>query len=146
MAGSAGGEEQQRVFFAHGVGFFNFAEEIAGVSELGFKVGPDFLPYLVTAAMDSRPDGGLDVPRLGVEAAAHFTNTFLDDSFHGATPAGMEDSDGPALGVHEHDRKAVSGLDTEQESGSISDQAIADKLSLGRFRDTVDEIGMNLAQ
>ncbi len=146
MTRGTSGEEQQWVFFAHRIGFFDFAEEIAGVSELGFKINTHFFANLVAAPVDSRPYGGLDVPRPGTKAAAQFTNTFLDDSFDGAAPAGMEDSDGTALGVHEHDRKAVSGLDGEQESGSIGDQAVAGELFLGRFRDTVNEIGMNLAQ
>ena len=146
VARSPGGKEQQRIFFADGIGFLDFAEKIGSVSELGFKIYAYFLPDLIAAAMDSGPNSGPDIPWPRAKATAHFTHPFLDDSPDGSAPPGVKNPHGAVLGIDEHNRKAVGSLYTEQDFRCAGDQAIAGKLFLGRFRYTMNEIGMNLAQ
>ncbi len=146
VARSAGREEQQRVFFADGIRFLDLAEEISGVGELGLEVVSYFCAHLVAAAMDPRADGSSNVPGPGTEATAHFTDPLLDDSVDCPAPAGMKNAHRAMFGIDKHDRKAVGGLDGEQNSGCVGDQTVAGKRFSRWFRYTMDEIGMNLPQ
>ncbi len=146
MTRSPGGEKQQWIFFADRIGLFDFAEKIRSVSELGFKIYAYFLSDLIAATLDSWADGGLDVPRIGTKATAHFTHPFLDDSPDRTAPPGVKNTHGTVFGIDEHDRKAVGSLNAEQDSGSVGDQAVAGELFLEWFENTMNEIRMNLAQ
>jgi hypothetical protein len=76
----------------------------------------------------------------------HFADALLDDSPDGSAPPGVKNPHGTVLGIDEYDRKAVCGLDSEQNSGGVGEQAIAGELFLGWFENTMNEIGMNLTQ
>src|SRR5690242_19333526 len=100
MPGSACGEEKQRIFFPHGIGFLNLTEQAGRIAELRLEPSADFFSDLVATALNSRADGGLQVAGMAAEAAHHFSNAFLNDALDGATPTSVEDADCMALRVH----------------------------------------------
>ena len=114
MARSAGGEKQQRIFLAHGIGVFDFAEESRSIIELRFEPGADFFSDLIATALDAGADGGFEIAGAGTEVAKHLSDAFFDDAFEGATPSSVEDADGSVFWIDEDDRQAVGGLNSQQ--------------------------------
>src|SRR5579864_303947 len=94
MARRAGVEEQKRIFFVNGIGFTHLAEDLAGISELRVELLPHLLPHLVAAGVDSRPDGGAQVPGSGAELTAHFAYAFFYNAVQGAAPASVKGAHG----------------------------------------------------
>jgi hypothetical protein len=128
------------------VGFFGFAEEGAGIAELGFECVPDFLPYLIAAAPNAGTDCRFQVSGPTAEVPLHFTNTFFYDPLHRASPSGMKHTNGVPLRIREDYWKAVSGQNGEENVGSAGDEAVAGQRFFWNSGDAVDEIGMNLSQ
>lgn len=106
------------------------------------NLGADF----ITATMNSGADGGLEIPPLGAEAAAHFSHAFLDNTQDRAAPAGVEDSHRSVLSIDKNYGQTIGGLNGEQKSGSCGDQAVAGQLFVRHVSYTMDQVGVDLAQ
>jgi hypothetical protein len=126
-------------------------EQIVRVRELGLEFREDLFPYGVAAGTDSGTYGDVEVLRVRSKLEAHPPNAVFDDAFHGSAPAGMEGGDDPAYGVGNKDGNTVGGLNSEQNSGLMGQNAVAFarwRRSLGgRVRLRNDkQAGVNLAQ
>src|ERR1700722_11444660 len=156
VAGGAGGQKQERIFFVDGIGIFDFAEQLRGVGKLGLELGANLLADFIAAAANAGADRCLYILRAGSEPALHLSYTFFDDSFHGAAPARVKHAHGAAFGVDENDGETIRGLNGEQQAGSGSDQAVAGErrvwvgCDLGRVDvmqvDVTNDVGVNLAE
>jgi len=113
---------------------------------LRFEELANFLPHLIAAVVDARPDGRLDVFGSRAEAAAHFSYAFFNDALHGAAPARVEHSYGVALSVGKDDRQAVGRLDRQEEARCAGDEAIAHQLVFWNAGDAMNEVRVNLAE
>src|ERR1017187_8566750 len=108
--GPAGAAERREVFGpAHGAEIrrVDAARRYAGLEQLGAVGGHqidmraaleaelrgDLRPDFVTAGADGRANGGVEIARIGGEAAAHGLNRAKGDTCHGAAPAGMHRSE-----------------------------------------------------
>jgi len=58
----------------------------------------------------------------------------------------VEHSHSSLLGIYQNDRQAIGCLDGEENAGHTGDEAIANQRFLWQPSNTVDEIGVNLAQ
>ena len=142
VAGGALGEEEERIFFADGVRVVDLAEEFRRVGELGGEFGADFFSDGVAALRDAGADGGDEIFRLAAEFEAHATDAALYDALEGAAPAGVEDGNGFAAGVGNHDGDAVGGLDAEENGGAVGHEAVGamEDVCLGGAGDFAGEV------
>jgi len=146
VARGAGGQEQERIFFADWIGIFYFAKEARPVDELGFELCANFLANLVATALNAWADGGFEVAGAGAEVAEHFSDAFFDDALEGAAPSGVEDADGAMFGVDQDHGEAVGGLNGEQEAGCGGEESVAGWMVGGGGVDAVDDVGVDLAE
>ena len=58
VSGRALVQKQQRILDVNGVGVEHFFEQLVGVVELRFELGPHFGAHRVAALADARPDRG----------------------------------------------------------------------------------------
>ncbi len=126
-------------------------EQIVRVRELGLEFGEHLFPYGVAAGTDRGTDRGDKVLRARPKLELHPSDTVFDDAFHGSAPAGMEGSDDFAYGVGNKDGNTVGGLNSQQNSGLMGQDAV----SFARWRRRLNggvrlwndkQAGVNLAQ
>ncbi len=76
----------------------------------------------------------------------HLANAFFNDALDSSAPAGVENSNGAVLGIDQNHGQAVGGENSQQNSGGIGDQAVAGEWFAGDLRNTVDDVGVDLAK
>ena len=140
----AGGHHVQPL---NGIGLVagaEFVEPVGGVGELGMELGGDFGADFVAARADGGPDGGEEVGGVGSEVHLELADGFSGDAGQGAAPAGMDGGYGSFFGVHEEDRGAVGGLDSQEEAGAVGDGSIAFARLARDGVEEVDDVGVDL--
>lgn len=146
VSGGPSTEKQQRIFFAHRLGFLDLAKQLAGVVELRLELLPHFGTNLVAARVNARTDGGAQIGGMGAEIAPHVSDAFFCDPLQRASPTGMKNPDRMFSGINQLQGKAVCRLNGNQNSGDIRDQAIPRHDLSGDLADPVNDVGVNLAQ
>ena len=115
-----------------------------GIGELGHELRGDFSTNFVATGADCWAEGREQIGRIGSQLHLHFADSFDDDALQSAAPARMDGRDGALLDVDQEDWDAVSGLDSEEETPTISHGGIALR-RLGRSGiDHVDHVGVEL--
>src|SRR5437868_381260 len=100
-------------------------EQIACISKLRFEVRSNFITYFVAAIVNSGTDGGPDVPWRAVKPATHLAHALFHDPLHRTSPSRVKHTHRAPLYVHQNDGKAISCLDSQQQTGSIAHHAIS---------------------
>jgi len=77
---------------------------------------------------------------------SHLAHTLFDNAFYRSAPPGVKNAHRPILGVDDNYWQAIRREHGKQKSRCVGDQAIASERMFGSLRDTVNKIGMNLAQ
>ncbi len=132
-----------------GIGFVagaEFIEPVGCIGELREELRGDFGAHFVAAATYGRADGGEEVGGLGLELHLHFADSFGDDAGQGATPAGMNGSDGALSRVDEENGDAIGGLDAEEDAGAVGDRGVALTDYRRRGVEEMDDVGVDLLQ
>ena len=153
VAGSARGEEEQRIFVADGIGVVDLGEERGRVGELALKVETHLLADGITAGADAGADGGDEVFGARTELQAHGADAALDDAGEGAAPACVEGGDDATAGVGDENRHAVGSEDGKENIVPGGDESVAaeDGTAFGRGEgcgirtDDTNERAMELA-
>ena len=127
VAGSASRQEEQRILLADRIRIFDFVKQFASVLELRLELSSYFGADGVTAIVNSGTDCGPQVAGQSAEVTVHLADTLLDDAFDGPTPARVEDADSAAFCVHQDDRQAIGGQNSQQQTWLLRDQAVAGK-------------------
>src|SRR5579863_7080487 len=107
MSRGTRGQKEQRIFFAHWIGFLNFAKYARGVLKLRFELLPHFCSDFITAGVNSGADGGLQIARHGSEPKTHGACAFFDDALDGPSPSGVKNADRLVSFIHEYYGQAV---------------------------------------
>ena len=100
-------------------------EQAGAVFELRFELDANFFSDFVAAAVNPGSNRGFQIAGARAEVAVHFAHTFFNDALDGAAPAGVEDANRVMFGVHQNHRKAIGGLDGEQQAGSGRDESVS---------------------
>lgn len=146
MSGSTHVHEEQRIFLAHRIRIFDFAEEFSGVGELRLEFAFYFLPNFVAALLNPGANRGNNIFGPGAVFASHQAQPFFRNARYRATPAGVKCSHSFVFCICQQDRKTVSGEDAERDSGDIGDESITGKSFLGKRGDDVNDVRVDLAQ
>jgi len=101
---------------------------------------------LVTAVVNTRTDSSANILRICAEVVLHFADSFLNDAFDGATPAGMKNTNCPPLGVNKNNGDAIGSENAKQNGRRAGNHAIARERMLGCTANGVNDIRMNLAK
>lgn len=146
MPRSARRQEQQRISLVDFIPLFGFAEQLGCISKLRLKRIFDLRPNLITAISDSRTNRRSQLRRIAPEMFAHFPDAFLDNALHCSAPSGVKDSDRTMLGIDHDHRQTIRREHRKQQPASVGNQAVPGQRMFGSLRNTIDKIGMNLAQ
>src|SRR5271154_5672018 len=146
MTGGACREKQHGILFSNWIGFFNLTKQFRRIRELRFKLLANLFADFITAAMNSGTNRGFEIAGTATESPAHLARSLLDRALDRPPPACVKHSNSAPLGINENDGQAIRGLNSQQQTGSRGDQAIANKVRFSRGVNSIDKVGVNLAQ
>jgi hypothetical protein len=143
VAGRLHVEPLQRIGFLAGAGL---VEVVGGIGELrgefGDEVGGDF----VAARADRGADGGKEIGRLAAEFKLHAADGFLSDSGQSAAPARVNGGNRAFFRIDEEDRRAIGGLDGEEQAGTVCGRSVAFASVGWGSRENADHVRVDLLE
>ena len=153
-AGCARRQEEERVFFADGIGVVDLMKELVRVRELGNEVMPYVLPDGVRGRTDGRSYRRKKIRWVRTVQRAHGAYAALDDTGQRSAPTCMEGSNRTLHRIEEQNWNAIRCLNGEQDSRLVCHYSICThgaglgKVWNGFIRDAKDPDrgSMHLAQ
>jgi len=106
-------------------------EQVIGIGELALKLVKDFSSDCVAAASNARANRRQEPCRIAAEMHAHHPYAVFDNARQRATPTRVKRPHRLMDRIGDKYWQAISGLHTQQQSGTVGDQAIAGQ-RLGR--------------
>ena len=119
---------------------------VGGIGELrgefGDEVGGDF----VAARADRGADGGKEIGGLAAEFKLHAADGFLSDSGQSAAPARVNGGNRAFFRIDEEDRRAIGGLDGEEQAGTVCGRSVAFASVGWGFRENANHVRVDLLE
>jgi hypothetical protein len=118
----------------------------AGLEVLVLKFFFHILPDLIAGLVYTGPQGNEKRCQVAVKTLYDRSESFADNSLKGTSPSTMDSGHNSLLGVHDKCRKAIRGLNDEEDTATIGYECIPFHPLEGGLVDDMDDIRVRLPE